>query len=51
MAQSGMVQNIMEGLTSNPKAAAVALLAGFILGYALHWKRNRGMGGLGGGFP
>lgn len=33
---------------NNPDVAVVGLAVGFILAKAMSWKKNRGMGGMGG---
>ncbi len=45
------VQTLMTNLMANPEVAAIGVLVGFLLAKALDWKKNRGSGFGGGGFP
>lgn len=43
------VNSVVNGMMSNPEVVAVSMAIGFVLAKALG-MRNRGMGGMGGGF-
>lgn len=43
------VNSVMNSMMSNPEVVAISVAAGFVLAKVLG-LRNRGMGGMGGGF-
>ena len=43
------VNSVMNGMMSNPEVVAISFAIGFVLAKALG-MRNRGMGGMGGGW-